>query len=52
MHLAHVDRDSGRKEPLEDHLLLVAKGNDSFVGAAGFAAGFGARECGKVLGLW
>lgn len=39
-------------EPLEDHLRLVAGGNDQFPGAAGFAAEFGAADWGRLMGLW
>lgn len=39
-------------EPLETHLGLVADGDGRMLGAAGFAEAWGARECGRLLGLW
>ncbi len=40
-------------EPLEDHLQLVADGNDSgLLGSALFAEAFGAADWGRVAGLW
>jgi len=40
-------------EPLEDHLRLVAEGDGRFLlGAAQFAAAFGAEQWGRVLGFW
>ncbi len=39
-------------ERLEDHLELTAGGEGRFSGAAGFAEAFGAKEWGRLLGLW
>lgn len=40
-------------EPLEEHLRLVAQGDDQgFPGAAGFARAFGAEEWGRLAGWW
>ncbi len=39
-------------ELLDRHLAAVAEGDESFCGAAGFAAVFGARELARVAGLW
>jgi CRISPR-associated endonuclease/helicase Cas3 len=40
-------------EPLIEHLVRVAEGQAPWLtGAAGFAATFGAGECGRLLGLW
>lgn len=39
-------------EPLEDHLRRVADGNGTLPGAADFAEIFGAKEWGRLAGLW
>ena len=53
-HYAHSleGQPPDRWELLEDHLRLVAEGNKQFAGAAGFAEVLGAREFGRLLGLW
>ena len=50
-HYAHSHADRPW-EPLADHLALVARGNESIDGAASFAASFGGRDWGMLLGLW
>ena len=54
MQFAHVRVGSQglEKEPLEAHLELVANGDAATLGAARFAAAFGAGEWGHIAGLW
>jgi len=51
-YLAHIENTSGRVEPLEEHLRLVAQGNDALPSASGYAAAFGAGQIGELLGWW
>jgi CRISPR-associated endonuclease/helicase Cas3 len=54
MHYAHSRAGMAESdwEPLEDHLRLVAEGRAGLPGAAGFAAALGARDFGRLAGLW
>ena len=45
-------RPRGEWEPLQDHARRVAEGFEGCPGAGGFAEAFGAREVGRLLGLW
>ena len=45
-------RPESEWERLEDHLRLVANGDELFPGAAGFAEALGASEWGRLLGSW
>ncbi|UUO04505.1 CRISPR-associated helicase Cas3' [Blastopirellula sp. J2-11] len=53
MYYAHTQGNGPEDwEPLEEHLRLVALGDDQFPGAAGFAKKFGAADFGELLGWW
>lgn len=46
------NRPEAEWELLDRHLAVVAEGDGSFPGAAGFAEGFGAKELARLAGLW
>jgi CRISPR-associated endonuclease/helicase Cas3 len=52
--IAHTrpDLPASHWEPLRDHLNLVADGDDSNEGSAAFAETFGAKDWGRIAGLW